>query len=1684
MLDEKNFQGMNQDDEDRVMKPGQYRYALNVRSAAHNEDSVGTITNAKGNVLVAVTLPAGVNKVIGAIDAKDSDTAYYFLWNSNANHCIYKYSVNGNLVELVLMSPVLNFNDGHLINHANVVDGKLLYWTDGFNGPRKINIEKGIQRQKKYCYNIYFKGDITLAGQKIFTEILNDNEQIVASWQFTSPGVADMEDFAKAYVASLPLQAKSYVKLEACGVHVKACLNNNRYTIKTSGVVLNNTPNPASAITVSVSGPPAFMPSGFFTIVSTSPVLVATGSKVLLSGAPLINGSSYNGSYTVQGVFTSPGLWYIVTTTPVAGYFYQNTPGASYGITFSNVVATNAVAQNFYPDPLKLEFIDRGKWPPSCAPVVGYQRDTERKTNLVDKRIFQMRVRYIFDDNEKSAWGPISTMPIIGQSCTAATSIQNPYNLIEVDFDEARLNDDSSVSLIKRVEIAFREHNIGQWYSMVELEQHEFAINHIYKFYNDGVYTALAPQDTNKNFDIMPIVAGAQEYMAGRIFDGDILEGYDPVCVDAKLDVSYQPGVTGQTFSIFGAVFIRNRFSTGNSMAMAWHQPIYRRTNNGPIVFGGCYVNFAGDSFVNSAGSEYDQEVPLGGFVMYLAGTDYYAVTRQRDGNTPLKYQAIPGLPGVYDASVGGGPGHVRNEIIGNSGGANFNPFGVPIAQNGTTVGDPAGAHATRVFSTFEIKNVPPGTYILRVASHKTTDLSNKNYQKSSTTVYRVGGEPYYECVVTVTNSNVYVGYTEILDITQPTTAKASFAIGGYVTDKDVALPVPVTATALLSDTRIPMARVELHINNPVNTTGYNSLPVTPVMKDWGPGGFNSQNSIVYTDHNGFFFYTRGGLPTAILSSITIVNIESGINKLNPTGYKIDGTQPFVLPVGGKAKYGIFRNSNQQVSDYSRTFIDGQVLGGAPINVLTLMTKGGEAVTDPDGSYSLLVYANTYNYTGQSKRIDNLIFFYLGRLCIGYVNPDNSLVSILVIGPSNYNYQTHFNQPSVTLFTVGSAAISAFKRGFEGELGLVYYDNMNRSTTVNTSESLELTTLFYTEKPNTPTGLPIVSWSIHHRPPNWATHYQWVRTKNQQLSDFLQFTAGEVQYVDSAETPVVYNYSDSRVRYARVYLKNLLVAYKDKYYDNTVAYSFQKGDRIRFIKNQVGQYYKTYEDFEVLKELSGFVYLYKDNSIGEIKPGTLFEIYSPRRPSEQKIFYEFGECFDIIETLQGKMHGGEIAQTATTPASGLFTTGDVYYRLRDIPHYVTGSANPVFVQHFIEDPSISDFYLSKDEPIGRINIFDTDSAQIHRERAIRFSDIFIRGTKVNGLSSYQFLNEAEADKGEGPIYKLQVVGNIMLAMQRATVHSMYINEKIYADAVNNQQTIAISDKVIGDIRPLQGVYGTTNPESVVEYAGSCYFFDKAGGNVIRYNLNGLFPVSDYKMVAHFKNKAKAMMAHPEWATKAIAAFDPFFGEYVLTFRKSIPFSDDDYDITFKEETLSFSDKVNMWISFHVFIPDKYTYVGMNLLSFTGGNLYIHNANNTYNNFYGVQHKSIVKTVANLESGKVKVFIALSQESNDVWSCPEIEIPPSAQYPQGMLSRLLASKFRRQEGVYYSDLMQDLLTPNFATQLDALINGRDLRGHVLIVTMENGSTEFVKLNALNVKYITSYLSKRTSEISHR
>jgi hypothetical protein len=126
--------------------------AVNLRFGASTDDenlSGGTLF--LGNQKLGFTPPSGTNTCVGIYTDNENRFVFFALHNSSNTHTIYRITSFNNTIETVLSGDWLNFQlryaDQTPFNVSmTYIDGKL-YWTDDFNPPRMVNVEKGIRTQ-------------------------------------------------------------------------------------------------------------------------------------------------------------------------------------------------------------------------------------------------------------------------------------------------------------------------------------------------------------------------------------------------------------------------------------------------------------------------------------------------------------------------------------------------------------------------------------------------------------------------------------------------------------------------------------------------------------------------------------------------------------------------------------------------------------------------------------------------------------------------------------------------------------------------------------------------------------------------------------------------------------------------------------------------------------------------------------------------------------------------------------------------------------------------------------------------------------------------------------------------------------------------------------------------------------------------------------------------------------------------------------------------------------------------------------------------------------------------------------------------------------------------------------------------------------------------------------------------
>ncbi len=1137
------------------------------------------------------------------------------------------------------------------------------------------------------------------------------------------------------------------------------------------------------------------------------------------------------------------------------------------------------VPENFYPDrngavpsydPFSDDLIDRLCYTAMCMPVLTYDTDATRETNSVRNKVYQGRVRYQYVDNSYSVYSAISTIPIPEHQCDP-NNFGNSGNFISFDFTDDRLINPALVSIIKRVELAILEPVLGAtWVTIKKLNPYEFAGPgmQVYNWYNDQTTEPIATALTVKQFDLLFIKHKSDALVDDRSFPGGGLEGYDKPCVDADIFIDYlQPKAIGNTYDITGSLNITNVWYDGSADPAYQIQAIWRDGAAGDIVWGGWGKSGSSAAFVDP--SAYQQRIPLAGFVMYLAGTPYYAVTKQRQIDaTAFPFLASMTIPpqdsnGVFVLSNSADQTNFSDML---------NAFwlaGVYIPQDWT------------------IQNVPNGTYVLRTASHLTTssDLGNPSlsYQKTSTNVLRyVGGivlQRLYENTININNANINFGSEiTILDLVGPTGGKC--AIMGYCVGGDG--NVPTTVTDFLGKPRMDLSY-------------FGSIP----LDNNNPNRF--QHS--YADHNGYSW--QAFINTSGTEDVT--NITSGAftgNKDNSIDV-ITGVVPAPACNPDEGVLAVYQTLDTNIQSFSRTHLRGQVIdantGLGASGIAIVNTHGQWQNTDSQGFYNIIAYVDTVN---NPIRIDNIIASSNGQVC-QYTFSGGILPYNIQIDAANYNDTVHvFFTPIVVTIVDLIQSISAWAAGYDGYFGLVYGDEGDRKSPVGIiNQPVHIT--FFTEKDSNgvlqPTGPREIRLNIHNEPPSWATKFWVVAMLNQQYSSQLIWAMNKVDYLDAEG-----NVNNANPVKVRINIDNIGY-YTDKLHPGAViSYTPQKGDQLRIISASFNGPVR-YLNYEVLSVDASNIYIEVDSTI-VLKAGDIFQVYSPRGKDQTRIFYEIGHCgevkFAIINGLLKKYHVGNFGvspdQTYGTyplainiPAQIKLTWGDIYYRTRSIPYNYDPAQPLLFPQYAlvnIMDQSLSDFYPSRANGWGRPNTDAIEQGQVNRVSTMRFSNPYISGTLINGLRNFEALNEKQFNTEYGLITKLILVDNTILKALFANSFcvSNYINQNVLRTATG-QSVISIADDVIPNTHVMQRRFGTMNPESVVlNDEGDLYWWDENLGVIASSSGNALQPISSLLMNSAFTNIATQRIALGRNNSSAPATYDKSRDLYIISFEPMDP----------------------------------------------------------------------------------------------------------------------------------------------------------------------------------------------------
>jgi len=443
------------------------------------------------------------------------------------------------------------------------------------------------------------------------------------------------------------------------------------------------------------------------------------------------------------------------------------------------------------------------------------------------------------------------------------------------------------------------------------------------------------------------------------------------------------------------------------------------------------------------------------------------------------------------------------------------------------------------------------------------------------------------------------------------------------------------------------------------------------------------------------------------------------------------------------------------------------------------------------------------------------------------------------------------------------------------------------------------------------------------------------------------------------------------------------------------------------------------------------------------------ELYRPKKTQtpESAVYFEIGDRLEIgnpgevnnyhtgIED-QGAEYfydKGVNTMVSLTPAVININEGDIYLKSRNMFTVTDGASLESFP---CESYYLNDFHSTNHYDKGRINVVNNNAEERRLDTSVYYSEPYVSTGAINGLSSFNLANTPYFDynKEFGSIQSLQTKDNDLIIFHESKVGRVLVGQDILNTA-SGEGLVSLSNNVIDNYASLySGQFGCgLNPESIVKHGHKFYFADIKRGAILRLSTDGLTVISEYGMKDYFRDLGEMYIKHNPDKIQTfndssvdtknvvpyllVGGYDPKYNEYVITFpeiesggrnyiagnastvknwSQGILNWDDatldpnlsSIDVIFNAVTLGFSEGTNKWTSFYSYIPDFYSKINNQFVSFKNGRVYRHNDsdlysinNSEFNSFYGNGNLSYIDFVFNASPSSVKSYNSIGLESD-------------------------------------------------------------------------------------------------------
>jgi hypothetical protein len=888
-----------------------------------------------------------------------------------------------------------------------------------------------------------------------------------------------------------------------------------------------------------------------------------------------------------------------------------------------------------------------------------------------------------------------------------------------------------------------------------------------------------------------------------------------------------------------------------------------------------------------------------------------------------------------------------------------------------------------------------------------------------------------------------------------------------------------------IEDTLVTRPRIRLNGNGACTMIMFNS--------NWiATGAETIRVKLSATVGDVLYSYSTGHLNISGLTPAQIT--QKIVDRINTDYTGAGGTtvvafnnyNTFITAVNG----GYLNTNTAQWTGVEDYMFYGYTPTGSYINIRTglvlKMLSLPSGLSFPDASVKILTYPTSLNvrrYTGWqlgkyylNNSLGHIVNtmgyvsapdFYTGsdvfirvNNCLGYSSVKlNSPESLAATYEQSQLVDNGFNS-TPTLNPFGKYAV-----------GIVYYDEYLRPCYVQKIDEVDI------QRTDTDYALALIyrlRLTINHYAPTWARYWSVVLSNN-----LNQKTFTEVDLSIDTGTPITDNAD-------YIYIDvNTSILLWDIVYNNTglvyEPYIFTKGDRVVIYNTTT----KKYIDREIVATDADGKIMIEKGTLTDSDIGDIVRFYSTQIRYVEDVYKEVGQIYELSEGTysiggqQYRLHQApngliETSQSSTNPLTFVLPFGDVY--LNAINHYAintgVGTTNNPTYNEFYEP-----FYQSKLNAYGRSFVANAKVKTSRYESRIRISNALIQDSNTMGINTFDSTDYMNIPSKHGKIQGIAELGYTLKIVTESKTMSIYVNRTVTVDP-NGQEGVLLVNKTLGTLYIPEQSYGTIHPNTITKSNRNLYFLDAYNKVLVRDSANGQSAVSDYKYSSFFKRLSDNIVA----STTSVQPFGVFYKKKFglilnIVSPKFIGIPDN------KGNAIFFNESLNRW-THHLRLsnrendtPEWGETIGTTMLAFLNGELYIQDRNDEMCRFFEDDKPSEIQFVFNQDPKQIKLLTAIAVHGNNLWDAREngdIYIEPNTTYASGMSSRLKPAKFRKKEGVFYSEFLRNGLTPNM-TYDNAIVNGHKLRGDIAKIRLRNYDNVKSDLFSVSIKYVNSELS---------